>query len=218
MTDPTAPNADQIRHWNELNGARWAALQGRLDAQLDPIGLAAMERLVLAPGARVLDVGCGCGSTTLELARRVGPGGSVTGVDISAPLLARAVERAGDGAVANARFVQADAQTFALEEGAYDAVFSRFGVMFFADPVAAFANLRRALAPGGALAFVCWRDAKENARVTVPMKAARPFLEAPAPPVPGAPAPFSLADRARLEAVLTAAGDAGQVTAATLPR
>lgn len=206
MTDPTSPNADQIRHWNEINGPRWVALQGRLDAQLDPVGLSAMERLTLPQPARVLDVGCGCGSTTIELAQRLAAGGSVMGVDISGPLLGRAIERAADAAIANVRFVQADAQTFAFEEGSFDAVFSRFGVMFFADPVAAFANLRRALKPGGAITFVCWRTMQENAWVTVPMKAALPFLEAPTPPAPGAPGPFSLADRDRLTAVLSGAG------------
>lgn len=206
MTDPTSPNAEQIRHWNEINGPRWAALQGRLDAQLDPVGLSAMERLTLPSDARVLDVGCGCGSTTIELAQRLATSGAVTGVDISGPLLARAIERAADAAIANVRFVQADAQTFAFEEGSFDAVFSRFGVMFFADPVAAFANLRRALKPRGVITFVCWRNAKENAWVTVPMMAALPFLEAPTPPAPGTPGPFSLADRERLTSVLSAAG------------
>ncbi len=206
MTDDAAPNAEMIRHWNEVNGPRWVAFQRRLDAQLDPVGLCTMERLPLASCTRALDVGCGCGSTTIELAQRLSGAGSVTGVDISAPFLARAAERATEAGVTNVRFVQADAQTYAFEAESFDAAYSRFGVMFFEDPAAAFANVRRALKPGGALAFVCWRSPQENAWVTVPMKAALPFLEAPTPPAPGTPGPFSLADRERLTAVLTAAG------------
>ncbi len=205
MTHPS-PNADMIRLWNEVNGPRWVALQERLDAQLDPLGLAAMERLSLTGAARVLDVGCGCGSTSLELARRVAPGGRVTGVDISATLLARAAERARLADLDVVRFVEADAQTWDADAGAFDAAFSRFGVMFFNDPAAAFANVRRALAPRGSFVFVCWRSPMENTWVSVPMQAALPFFEAPAPPQPGAPGPFSLADRGRIEALLTRAG------------
>lgn len=206
MTNTAAPNAEMIRLWNENNGTRWAALQERLDAQLDPVGLAAMQRLPLGDGARVLDIGCGCGSTSLELAERVAPHGAVLGVDISAPLLAIAAERAAKGDVTTVSFVRSDAQTHAFDAGSFDAAFSRFGVMFFDDPVAAFSNVRRALVTGGALTFLCWRAPTENEWVRVPIQAVLPLLEPPTPPKPGAPGPFSFAERERVIAVLTAAG------------
>lgn len=203
---PAPVNADMIRLWNDVSGPIWLALQRRLDAQLDPVGMALLSRLELPRGGRVLDIGCGCGSTSLELARRVGSEGHVTGVDISAPMLARAAERAAAAGLGNVDFVRADAQTHAFEAGAFDVAFSRFGVMFFDNPTAAFRNLCGALAPGAPIAFVCWRTAKENAWVRVPMEAALKVLTPPPPPDPEAPGPFAFARRARLEAILTDAG------------
>ena len=199
------PNADQIAYWNETAGPTWVAMQDALDQELAPLGLKAMEALGPREGERVLDVGCGCGATTLELARRVGAGGAVIGADISTPMLAVATARARKAGLAQARFLEADAQVHPFEP--VDGVFSRFGVMFFADPIAAFANLRRALRPGGRLAFVCWRAMADNPWMTVPMAAALPLLPAPPPvPAPGAPGPFALADRSRIEDILGGAG------------
>lgn len=200
-------NAEQIRYWNEVSGPQWLAQQERLDAQLDPVGLAVMDRLSLVSEARVLDVGCGCGSTTITLGRRVGREGSVTGVDVSAPMLARATERAAAAGLDRVDFVNADAQTRRFEEGSFDAIYSRFGVMFFDDPTAAFTNLGRALRPEGSMVFVCWRTPRENLWVSVPMEAARPFFEQPAAaPDPFAPGPFAYADRERLHGILQGAG------------
>jgi SAM-dependent methyltransferase len=199
-------NAEQVRYWNETAGPKWVAYQALLDAQLRPLGVRAMERGRIAAGERVLDVGCGCGDTTLELARRVSPGGEVVGVDPSALMLARARERAREVGLANATFVEGDAQTHALPAASFDAVFSRFGVMFFADPSAAFANLRRGLRPGGRLAFVCWQAFTENPWVLVPLMAAAQHLTLPPPPAPGAPGPFAFADRDRVGGILRAAG------------
>jgi SAM-dependent methyltransferase len=197
------PNAEQIRYWNETLGPRWVEQEAMLDAQIAPLGLAAMERARVAEGERAIDVGCGCGQTSLQLAERVGPSGSVLGVDVAAPMLARARARAAGRA--NLRFAHADAQTHRFDER-FDLVFSRFGVMFFADPVAAFANLAGALRPGGRIAFVCWQGIERNPWVLVPLRAVAGVVPLPAPPAPGAPGPFAFADPERLRGVL---GDAG---------
>jgi SAM-dependent methyltransferase len=206
-SESAGPNAEQIVYWNEQAGPKWATLQDRIDQQIRPLGELAMARAALAAGERVLDVGCGCGDTTLALARRVAPGGSVLGLDISAPMLARAGERLAEaGLGAAASFVQADAQTHAFAPAAFDVLYSRFGVMFFADPPAAFTNLRRALRPGGRLAFVCWQAATDNPWMLVPMAAALQHLPPPELPAPGAPGPFAFADPERVRGILAAAG------------
>ena len=197
------PNAEQIRYWNETLGPRWVEQGDLLDAQIAPLGVAAMERARPATGERVLDVGCGCGQTTVQLAERVGPQGSVFGVDISAPMLERARARAA--AHANVRFANADAQTHDFHER-FDLAFSRFGVMFFADPGAAFANVRRALRPGGRVAFVCWQGIDRNPWLLVPLRAVVGIVDLPAPPPPGAPGPFSFADPERVRGILEAGG------------
>jgi ubiquinone/menaquinone biosynthesis C-methylase UbiE len=151
----------------------------QLERQIEPLGLEAIRALAPAPGERILDVGCGCGQTSLELASRVTAVGAVIGPDISVPMLevARARPVSADAAVPD--FRQVDAQTGDLGEGVFDAVFSRFGVMFFSDPVAAFTNLRKALKPGGRLAFVCWRPFQENLWMRAPMEAASSSGAAP---------------------------------------
>ncbi len=165
-----------------------------------------MDAAALAPGARVIDVGCGCGQSALEIAERVGPTGSVLGVDLSTPMLEQARARARAAGLAHIRFDEADAQTHAFGTGAYDVVYSRFGVMFFADPDAAFGNLRRALRPGGRLAFVCWRTLPENPWMAVPLGAALQHLPPLPIPAPGAPGPFAFADAERVRGILTRAG------------
>lgn len=199
------PNAEQIRYWNEISGPKWVALNEFLDAQIHPLGAHAIDRARLAPGETVLDVGCGCGATSLELARRVGAGGSVTGLDISAPMLQRARERAHEAGLAQVTFENADAQTHPFAP-AFDLIFSRFGVMFFAQPAEAFANLRRALRPGGRLSFVCWQALPENPWMFVPFLAAAPHLSLPPPPAPDAPGPFAFADPERVRSILADAG------------
>ncbi len=200
------PNAEQIRYWNEQGGPRWVAHADRIDAHIGPLGRLALERAGIEPGQRVLDVGCGCGQTSLELAGRVGPAGRVTGIDLSADMLAVAARRAGEASLANLRFEVADAQTEALEAGSFERVFSRFGVMFFADPVAAFANLRRSLADGGRLVFVCWQELRRNPWMLGPLLAAAKHVALPPPSAPGEPGPFSLGEAERLRGVLEAAG------------
>jgi SAM-dependent methyltransferase len=202
-------NAEQRTYWNEQAGPRWVTYQERLDRQIGPHGEAALAKLAPAEGERVLDLGCGCGETSLALARAVGASGRVLGLDLSEPMLARARERAAAAGLANVGFRLADVQTAALEPGAYDAAFSRFGVMFFADPVAAFRNVRRALRGGGRIAFACWRPVTENPWVRVPMAAAAPHVTLPPPPPEGAPGPFAFGDAARVRGILEAAGFAG---------
>jgi SAM-dependent methyltransferase len=196
-------NTAQIEYWNGGAAETWVAQQERLDRQLDPLGRAALRALAPRRGEHVLDVGCGSGQTTLQLADAVGSAGRVVGIDVSLPLLAAARRRSRD---AHVSFVHADAQKHAFEQP-FDAVYSRFGVMFFDDPVAAFANLRRALKPSGRVAFVCWRAEAENPIMTVPMvAAARHLPPLPPPPDPDAPGPFAFADGARLARILGAAG------------
>jgi SAM-dependent methyltransferase len=191
----------QVEYWNGTVGASWVEAQESMDHTLAPLGSAAMDRLDLRPGLRVLDVGCGCGATTLELADRVAPGGHVVGVDVSEPMLTRARERVGDRSIV---FVQADAAR--IEPGPVDRVFSRFGVMFFDDPVAAFAHLRGTLAPGGRMAFVCWRSGAENEWARVPMEALNDVLGPLPPSDPTAAGPFAFADRDRVMGILGGAG------------
>jgi len=200
-------NAKQISYWNEQAGPRWVELQDRLDAQLGPLGEAVLDAAALGPGDRVLDVGCGCGASSRAAAARVAPGGRVVGMDVSAPMLARGRELARADGAPGLSFVEADAQVHAFEAGAFDAVVSRFGVMFFDAPEAAFANLRRALAPGGRIAFVCWQALGRNAWMAVPLAAAAKHLDGlPPPPDPHAPGPFAFADADRVGAILAGAG------------
>ncbi len=194
-------NEEQIRIWNDVNAARWLGHRAAVTRAILPHGHAAMEALAPAAGARVLDVGCGRGETTLDLAHRVGAAGAVVGVDVSEPFLA--IARAEAAGHANVAHVNAHAQTHAFAEP-FDACFSRFGVMFFADPTAAFANLRGNCRPGGRLAVVVWGPPEDNEWVTTPLAVVRPHLDAPMPG-PG-PGPYSLGDHAALTGVLDAAG------------
>jgi SAM-dependent methyltransferase len=201
-------NAEQSRYWNQEVGPIWVEHQARFDQLVAGPGEVALERAALRPGERAIDVGCGCGTTTLELAARVGATGRVLGIDLSLPMLSRARERIAAARIAHAVLELGDAQRFPFAAGAADLVFSRFGVMFFADPAAAFANLRKALRPGGRLAFVCWRALAENPWVRIPMVELAQMLPIPAPD-PEAPGPFAFADAARVRGILERSGWAG---------
>jgi SAM-dependent methyltransferase len=194
-------NAAQIEHWNGEGGQRWVELQARMDAVLAPFTRILLERTAPRAGERVLDVGCGCGDTSIALAER---GAEVLGVDVSAPMLARARERgAGQGGL---RFVDADASDHPFAPASFDVLLSRFGVMFFADPVKAFANLRRGHADGGRLCFVCWQTPASNPWLTLPLQAVVPFAPPLETPAPGAPGPFGFAEPERVTGILGAAG------------
>ncbi|GAA1663814.1 class I SAM-dependent methyltransferase [Fodinicola feengrottensis] len=182
-------NAEQAVKWNGESGQFWAAHDDRYDAMLRPLTARLLSAAHLVPTDRVLDVGCGCGATTRIAATLAG---QVLGVDLSEPMLARARERAADRD--NVRFEAADVQSYDFGAGAYDAVISQLGVMFFDDRETAFGNLRRALRPGGRLAFVCWQDENRNEHRTVQLAALAPYVQRQAEQPADAPGPFTLAD------------------------
>lgn len=200
-------NEEQATYWTETAGPRWLANEQFLDAAVERFGVAAMEAAEIKPGENVLDVGCGTGTTTIELARRTGTDGRVLGLDISPLLLGRASEKASEADADNVAFLNADAQTATIPDG-YDVLFSRFGIMFFDDPVAAFTNLHGATAEGGRLAFMCWRDPLSNAWMSLPTMAAATVLGPPEQPpgAEGGPGPFRYADAGVLKTELEQAG------------
>ena len=199
-------NDDMVQLWNGEASATWATRPERYDAMLGGLGELVLRAAALTPGERVVDVGCGGGQLALQAAAAVGEGGSVLGVDIATQLVILTQRRAAAAGLAQVTVVEADAQSYPFPAGQFDVVISRFGVMFFADPIAAFANLHAATAPGGRLAFVCWQPAPLNEWATVPLFAVGPHVGFPEPPGPQAPGPFALGDADRLRKILTAAG------------
>ncbi len=199
-------NADQIDFWNGEAGDKWVRHQESQDRMLAPFGALSLAAAAVAPGERVIDVGCGCGDTSLALARQVGSSGQVTGVDISVQMLAQARQRAAEEPDLPLSFLEADAANHSFAEGETDVLHSRFGVMFFNDPHGAFANLASALRPGGRLAFICWRPLAENEWVREPLAVAARLAELPPIPPPGTPGPFAFGDRNYLASILAAGG------------
>lgn len=197
-------NAEQIDYWNGKVGDIWVQMQERMDAALTPVTAALLAAAAPQPGEAVLDVGCGAGETTLAAALAVGEDGSALGLDISAPLLAHARSRA-EALLCDADFIAGDASAWA-DEGDFDLIMSRFGVMFFADPGAAFAHFHRLAAPGGRLVFACWQPAARNLWATFPMTALADLLPPQPAADPHAPGPFAFADAARVAMMLEAAG------------
>jgi SAM-dependent methyltransferase len=204
---------EQKSFWNGPGGQGWVASYQRIQRSLAPFSREALAAAAPQRGEHVVDVGCGSGDTTAELARAVGATGHVLGVDISEALIAQARSHRLD----NATFVLGDAATHPFHAESHDLVFSRFGVMFFADPVAAFKNLRRALRPSGRLVFICWRTPQENPWGMVPLRAAAPFVPPPPRPGPEEPGQYSFGDRARVERILTQAGFAPTITPVDRP-
>ncbi|MBM0106057.1 class I SAM-dependent methyltransferase [Steroidobacter sp. S1-65] len=199
-------NQDQVALWNEASGRTWVELQSVLDRLLEPFAALLVNEGSPGEGGRVLDIGCGAGATTLAMARRLGPKGRCVGVDISEPLLSAAKAAATAEQISTAAFIQADAQTHAFEPGSFDAVISRFGVMFFDDPEAAFANIRRAVTNAGKLAFVAWRSPAENPFMTTARRAAEPMLPNMPTADPRAPGQFAFADGDRVRQILASSG------------
>jgi len=201
-------NEEQIALWNGDMAANWVEHDALMEAMLAPVGEKILDTLSLSATARALDVGCGCGHPTLSLARRIGPDGSVTGIDVSAPMLALAEHLAIRDTAdrAEVTFLKADAQTHAFEPESLDIVFSRFGVMFFEDPVAAFRNIHNALAVTGQMAFCCWQPRAVNPFMTVPAMAALDLLPASPEMPPRTPGPFAFEEANYVETILTEAG------------
>ena len=197
-------NEAQITHWREQGGEGWVRGQDRMDRQLSPLGDLVRERLAPVPGEAIVDVGCGTGQTTLQLADAVAPNGRAVGIDISTPMLALARERAQGRD--NVSFLEADAQTHAFAPASFDGLFSRFGVMFFDDPVAGFANLGAAMRPAGRLSFVCWRPPEYNLFMTEGVRVIASLIPPSPLPLPDAPGPYAFADADRARTILTSAG------------
>ncbi|MGJ4944496.1 class I SAM-dependent methyltransferase [Bradyrhizobium sp. HKCCYLS1011] len=197
-------NADQIAFWNGAGGQRWVERQAALDHMLAPVQEMLIARAEIQPGERVLDIGCGCGATMIAAAEKVGGGGQVVGVDVSAPMLVRANDLAP--AEAPVTFVQGDAMVHHFNAASADLVTSRLGVMYFADPVRSFLNIRTALRSEGRIAFACWGELRDNPWALEPLQAAYEHV----PKLPGlrphAPDDFAFAERDWVEHVLTEAG------------
>jgi ubiquinone/menaquinone biosynthesis C-methylase UbiE len=197
-------NADQIAYWNGPGGQHWTDRQQAQDTMLAPVADILIDRARAKAGDRIVDVGCGCGATTSALAQKVGPTGHVFGIDISAPMLARARLLAPPDLPLD--FVLADATVYPFEPANFDLLVSRFGVMFFAQPALSFANMRRALRPSGRLTFACWREPRDNPWLMMPLQAV--YKHVPKLPQlgPEDPGPFSFASEQRVNRILSEAG------------
>lgn len=204
QTEAAEARIYKVSDWNGATGDNWVSNQMRLDAMLEIFGTEALAAAAPTEGEHVLDIGCGAGTTSFALARKVGPYGQVLGVDISQALLDQARRIAP--ADISVSFERADAGEAPLPQAAFDLLFSRFGVMFFDDPARAFTHMRGALKPEGRLAFVCWRGATENDWVRLPMGAIEELIPLPPQPDPEAPGPFSFGDPDRIERILGQAG------------
>lgn len=208
------PYDEQAALWNGVAGHGWVAVQDVLDRMFQPMEDALVQAVrhvagsAGSAGMQVLDVGCGTGATTLAVASDLGERGRCTGIDVSAPMIDAARRRARRER-SPARFLCADAQRYPFPQGSFDTVISRIGVMFFDDPVAAFANLRSAARDGAALRFIAWRGADENPFMTTAERAAAPLLPALPSRMPGGPGQFAFADADRIRSILAAGGWTG---------
>jgi SAM-dependent methyltransferase len=200
-------NADQIAYWNGPGGQRWADRQQIQDIVLAPVADVVIDRAKAKSGERIVDVGCGAGATSIAFAQQVRPGGYVMGIDISAPMLARARQIAPAGMPVE--FVQADATVYPFVPSSFDLLVSRFGVMFFADPALSFTNLRKGMRPSGRLAFACWRDPRDNPFFMAPLQAVYKHVPKLPQQGPEDPGPFSFASEARVHRILGLAGFSG---------
>jgi SAM-dependent methyltransferase len=204
--DADTANAEMRQYWNEVAGPRWVSRAEIQEARNIEVAELLLREARAAPGERVLDVGCGPGATALPLAAAVGPEGRVTGIDISEPMLGLLRRRIAERGVANLTALLADAQTYAFQPASFDLLTSRFGVMFFADPVAAFRNLGGAARPGGRLAMAVWAGMADNMHWTIPYEIAVARVGPPAPTPPHAPGPMAFRDPDYVRGFLNEAG------------
>lgn len=199
------PNDEQSALWNGPSGRAWVETQALIDRMFEPLERLLVEAVATSSARSVLDVGCGTGAVTVAIARRLGAHAQCTGIDISARMIDAAQARAERSGV-HARFVRADVQTHAFEPASVDLIVSRLGVMFFDDPVRAFANLRHAARPDARMRFVAWRSAADNPFMTIAERAAAPLLPNLPARRPGAPGQFGFGDRQRIASVLADSG------------
>jgi SAM-dependent methyltransferase len=204
MTQINSADSEMARYWNESGGRRWVANIEGVERMLSPLAERLLAHAAPRAGQSVLDVGCGGGLTSKAFAEAVGVSGQVIGVDVSSQILDVARQRFA--AMPNLRFEEGDAGSMPLTTARFDHITSRFGVMFFPDPVGAFAHLRPALKPAGRLSFICWRELKLNPWMAVPVRAAFEILPRPEPLAPNAPGPFAFADEAYLRGILEQTG------------
>ena len=194
-------NKNQKDFWSGKGGDIWVERQNAMDTMLSPLGEAALNKLNFNEEENVLDIGCGCGHTTLNIAKRIGPSGNVTGLDISEPMLKRAKETAVEMSITNTSFKCVDVQTEDLGDQIYSAAFSRFGVMFFEDSIAAFKNINKSLISGGYLSFVCWQSPAVNPWQSLFIQEVKNFLDLPSPP-PRSPGPFAFMESEYVSSIL----------------
>jgi SAM-dependent methyltransferase len=206
MSGNNVANAAQQNYWNTIAGPRWVGLEGFVERRVRPVNDLLLASSGVAPGERVLEIGCGTGAFTLPLAEAVGGRGEVLGADISSAMLTGARKRLAEAGLRIVTLIEADAQTHQFEAGRFDLITSRFGVMFFADPKAAFANLLRAARPGGRLCFACWGPLEDNRHWLLPYEVVLRHLGPPAPKPPRTPGPMAFADPDYVRSFLGAAG------------
>jgi SAM-dependent methyltransferase len=206
MTESKIANTAQHEYWNTVAGPRWVGLDGFVEQRIGAVNDLLLARSGLRTGESVIEIGCGTGAATVPFAEAVGPQGRVVGVDISEPMLAAARRRIAESGLGNISLMRADAQVHSFERDRFDLIASRFGVMFFADPIAAFANLLPAARPGGRLCFVCWGPLEQNEQWLIPYKIAERHLGPPEPKPAHAPGPLAFSDPAYVRSILDKAG------------
>jgi SAM-dependent methyltransferase len=206
MSEGRIANTAQHQYWNTVAGPRWVGLAGFVERRVAGVNDLLLTRSGVAAGEKVLEVGCGTGATTVPLAEAVGRSGRVLGVDLSEPMLEDARKRVTESRLGNITLLQADAQVHPFEPGRFDLITSRFGVMFFADPFAAFGNLLPAARPGGRLCFVCWAPLEDNRHWLIPYEVALRHLGPPAPQPLRAPGPLAFSDPDYVRSILDTAG------------
>ena len=199
-------NQEQKKFWNEKKGEIWVSLESKIDKMLGPLGDQAIKILKPKVGEKILDIGCGTGSTSQTLSKLVGESGIITGIDISKPILNFAQKQKENKKIKNINFIQADAQNHQFSDLNFDAVFSRFGIMFFEDPISAFKNIKKSLSCNGRLTFVCWSKREDNDWINLSSNVASQFLELPPKANPKEPGPFAFEDYFYIEEILIKSG------------